>query len=234
MACQMGGFLKIFSYKMYYSIYEIFVRNLVRCFVCLVSALLAACAPAEIQGYADPRPPERPVVSLAALVIADEALQSGSERELQRAATARHLAFVDARALAPPTRAYSDDEIRKELTAHGVDSLLEVTIGYTSARQTVEGGGLGRGFNLGVASGEAMKVQFGDRSTGLATGRRTEKPVKFMARLFDLSSGRVVWVGSGQTAAAPEHLSQMIAVRTSVEAIFRDLATKHLLDAPGG
>ena len=68
---------------------------------------------------------------MAAYVVAPAALASSFQSSIAEEAAKRGVGAEDAYALLPPTRTYTDAEIRKVLAQSGVDAVLIINVGDT-------------------------------------------------------------------------------------------------------
>src|SRR5262245_42896206 len=97
----------------------------------LVAVTLSACVTTSMQGYADRELPARPVSRIVAYVAGPGPLVSSIQSSIRSEATKRGIEAADALLLFPPTRTYTDAEIRKGLAAHGIDGVLTINVGDT-------------------------------------------------------------------------------------------------------
>src|SRR6266700_6711477 len=95
----------------------------------LAAVLLSGCIITSMQGYADRELPARPVQRIAAYVVAPPSLASSFQSSIVEQAAKRGVVAEDALLLLPPTRMYSDADIRKVLTERGVDAVLVINVG---------------------------------------------------------------------------------------------------------
>ena len=94
--------------------------------VLLNALFLAACTSTTIQGYADRDLPAKPLQHLAAYVAAPEALASSMQASIAQEGQKKCGALVeDALTILPPTRTYTDAEVRKLLGERGVDGAVD-------------------------------------------------------------------------------------------------------------
>src|SRR5258708_21841111 len=98
---------------------------------CLAAIVLSGCITTSMQGYADRDLPARPIQRVAAYVVAPTALASSFQTSIAEEAAKRGVGAEDAYALLPPTRTYTDTEIRKVLAEGGVDAVLIINVGDT-------------------------------------------------------------------------------------------------------
>ena len=77
--------------------------------------LLSACVTTSMQGYADKDPPAKPVRSIAAYVAAPLPLATSVQSSINEEAKKRRIIAQDALQIFPPTRTYTNAEIRKDL-----------------------------------------------------------------------------------------------------------------------
>src|SRR5262249_47176919 len=148
----------------------------------------------------------------------------------------------DAFVILPPTRTYTDAEIRKTLDANRIDGVLLVNVGDTGVMKeyagtffqaTYSGDSIASG--TAIADGNVTNISLSGTSSGTMTGTATptyqyKRQTSFNARLAEVKSGRNLWVGSGQVSAGG---SLFVGDRTSADnamaAIFNDLQSKGLI-----
>src|SRR5271170_3618106 len=95
----------------------------------LAAMMLSACITTDMQGYADRQLPQHPIQRMVALVAAPPALVSSLQSSIAQEAKKRGIPVEDALLLFPPTRPYSDAEIKAELARDGIDAVLVLTVG---------------------------------------------------------------------------------------------------------
>jgi hypothetical protein len=150
----------------------------------------------------------------------------------------------DALSFLPPTRQYTEAEIRQAMSARGVDGVLVITLtGDTGAQQQYAGT-----ITTGNASAVGTTMYGGGMATTSvsASGTSVSTPVyrfsraiAFEARLSDPQTSRKFWVGGGQTNSGGGGLVGAISTSNGVNAasiasnIFNDLRAKELIGAAG-
>jgi hypothetical protein len=150
----------------------------------------------------------------------------------------------DALDVFPPTRTYSDAEIKSELARDGMDAVLVVTVGDTGIQREYAGTVF---YSTGMATTNAMGTAstFGNftnlSATATTTGQATtittpryrySRQTNFQAKLIEASSGRVLWVGSGDVQAGGLlFVGSGVNANSTATAIFNDLQNKGLIGA---
>ena len=213
-----------------------------RPFLVLLALPLAGCVTTSMQGYADSAPPSRPVTQIAAMVAAPVGLRADIQRSLAEAAAKHGVAAIDALSILPPTRTYSDAEIRAQLKAKGVDSVLLLTVGDSGVQREYAGtifegqsfgtyNGQGTVSTFGNTSNVALSGTYSGSSFGTATPvHRYSRTTQFTAKLLDAQTGRTLWVGGGQVnAGGLLFVGNGTSAASSTSAIFDDLAAKGLI-----
>jgi hypothetical protein len=94
----------------------------------LVAVTLSACVTTSMQGYADRGLPARPVSRIVAYVTGPGTLVTSIQSNIRDEAAKRGIEADDALLLFPPTRTYTDAEIRKGLAARGIDGVLILNV----------------------------------------------------------------------------------------------------------
>src|ERR1019366_6147965 len=89
---------------------------------------LSGCVKTSMQGYADRDLPSRTIQHLAVYVAAPGPLASSMQSSVAEEARKRGVMADDALTILPPTRTYTDAEIRKALAERGVDGVLLITV----------------------------------------------------------------------------------------------------------
>lgn len=198
-----------------------------------------------MQGYADRDLPVRPVSHIVAYVAASDPLATSLQSSIREEANKRRVSAEDAFLLFPPTRAYSDAEVRQELAARGIDGVLVISVGDTGVQQQYAGTIL-VGQYTGTSSATGTIARFGNISTvdlnGTSSGTMTatatpvyryRRQTNFAARLIEPVTGRNLWVGSGQVnAGGLLFVGNGANASSSIIAIFDDLQRKGVI-APG-
>jgi hypothetical protein len=206
--------------------------------VAIAATTLFGCARTSMQGYADLERPAHPIQHIAA--FAGPALLPALASEAKK----QGVLCEDALTFLPPTRQYSEADIRQAMAARGVDAVLVITItGDTGAQQQYAGT---------VTTGNAMAVGNTMYGGGMATTTvsasgtsvstpiyRFNRAIAFDARLSDPQTSRKFWVGGGQTNAGGGGLVGAISTSDTINAssiastIFSDLRAKELTAASG-
>ncbi len=211
-------------------------------FLTLLALTLAGCVTTSMQGYADNTPPTHPVTRIAAMVAAPPGLRSDIQRSLADAASNHGVAAIDAFSILPPTRTYSDAEVRAQLKARGMDGVLLLTVG-DSGIQREYAGTIFQGQSFGAYNGQGTVNSFGNTSNialsgtysgssfGTATPvHRYSRTTQFTAKLIDAETGRTLWVGGGQVnAGGLLFVGNGTSAASSTSAIFDDLLAKGLI-----
>lgn len=203
---------------------------------------LSACVTTSMQGYADREIPAQPLQRIVVYVAAQGPLTAALQTRASEEALKHHVIADDALAVLPPTRTYTDAEIRKTLDANRIDGVLVVNVGDTGVMKqyagtffqaTYSGDSMASGTAIGV--GNVTNISVSGTSSGTMTGSATptyryKRQTNFNARLIEVKSGRNLWVGNGQVNAGG---SLFVGDRTSADnamaAIFNDLQSKGLI-----
>jgi hypothetical protein len=210
--------------------------------LCPITVLLSGCITTAMQGYADRDLPVRPIKRMAAYVVAPTALASSFQTSIAEEAAKRGVGAEDAYALLPPTRTYTDTEIRKILAESGVDAVLIVNVGDTGVVKEYAGtffqaqysGSTDIGGTV-TRSGTVSNVSLTGNSSGTMTGTSTpihrySRQTTFKARLVDPATARNLWVGSGEVSAGGLlFVGNGNSASKSVSAIFDDLRSKKII-----
>lgn len=208
----------------------------------LAAMTLTACVTTDMQGYADRQLPQHPVQRIVALVAAPVALASSLQSSVIEEAKKRGVLAQDALLVFPPTRTYSDSEIKTELARDGVDAVLVLTVGDTGVQKEYAGT-VFYGNSVTSASATGMATSVGNMSnlslsgtsntTATATATPTyrySRQTAFQARLVEASSGRTLWVGNGQVQAGGLlFVGNGVSATTTAAAIFNDLQAKGVI-----
>jgi len=217
---------------------------------CLAAALgmaftVGGCVTTSMQGYADREPPSQPIAHVAALVTAPLPLAQSMQANLADEGAKLHVAVDDALTIFPPTRQYTDAEVKHELKERGIDGVLVVNVGDSGVMQQYLGTILSGSYS-GSTIGTATPNTYGGMSTatyqGTSTGNfgasatpiyRSSRQTTFSAKLLDALTGRILWVGNGQIDASGK---LFVGIDTSaskaVGAILTDWQTKGIVAPP--
>ena len=194
---------------------------------------LSACVTTSMQGYADLQPPPRPIQHIAAIAppaaipaLATEAAKLGVQLE-------------DANLILPPTRQYSEREVRAAMAAHGIEGVLVVSVnGDTGVRQRYAGTLTNTNFS-GTSSSDGMIIGNMIYGSGTMSGSATttsvpiyryRRAIAWQARLVDPKTSRKFWVGRGQTQSRGSlFVGDAASANSAASAIVSDLKTKGLI-----
>jgi hypothetical protein len=208
--------------------------------------LLSGCITTTMQGYADRDLPARPLVHIAYYVAAPTALSTSIRSSVVEEARKRGMAADDVLSLLPPTRSYTDSEIRRTLAQQGVDGVLIVAVGDTGVLKEYAGTVLQANYS-GVTSVDGSAIRVGNTTNWSAVGTtngtvtatatptyRYSRQTSFAARMIDSSSGRVLWVGNGEVKAGGLlFVGDGANSANSVAAIFENLQSKGVIGSGG-
>lgn len=149
----------------------------------------------------------------------------------------------DANVILPPTRQYSEADVRQAMTARGVDGVLVVSVTGDTGVQQRYAGTIANTSYSGTSSGNAMVIGNTIYGSGMSSGTATttatpiysySRAVAFEARLSDPQTSRKFWVGSGQTQSGGAlFVGDAVSATNAASAIFNDLQTKGLIGAHG-
>jgi hypothetical protein len=210
--------------------------------LCSIAVLLSGCITTAMQGYADRDLPARPIQRMAAYVVAPTALASSFQSSIAEEAAKRGIGAEDAYALLPPTRTYTDAEIRKVLAESGVDAVLIINVGDTGVVKEYAGtffqsqysGSTEVGGTV-TRNGNLSNVSLAGNTSGTMTGTSTpihrySRQTLFKARLVDPTTARNIWVGAGEVSAGGRlFVGNGSSASSSVSAIFDDLRAKKII-----
>jgi hypothetical protein len=224
------------------------MRRLSGLFAAVAVFGLVGCTSTSMQGYADRELPANTVQHIAAYVAAPLPLATSMQTSIQSEAGKHGALAEDAFNILPPTRQYSDAEVRKALTERGVDGVLVITVADSGVISQYAGTIFQSSYS-GVVTANGTATQTGNMSTvalngnvnGTTTGvttplYRVSRKTQFSARLTDPKSGRTLWVGNGEvdTRGGTGLISRLMVSDTvsssnSIRAIFDDLQKKGLV-----
>src|SRR5258707_2374963 len=150
---------------------------------CLAAIVLSGCITTSMQGNADRDLPARPIQRVAAYVVAPTALASSFQSSIAEEAAKRGVGAEDAYALLPPTRMYTDTEIRKVLAEGGVDAVLIINVGDTGVVKEYAGTFF-QGQYSGSSKASGIVTRSGNFSNVSLTGSYSDQ-VSGMAKPID-------------------------------------------------
>jgi len=195
-----------------------------------------------MQGYADRQLPQKPVSRIAAYVAGPSPTVSSIQASIGEEARKRGIVAQDALILFPPTRPYTNAEVRQGLSSDGIDGVLMVNVGDTGVLQQYAGTILTGNYTGSSSAGGTINT-FGNTSTvslnGTSSGTMTatttpvyryKRQTDFTARLIEPATGRNLWVGNGQVnAGGLLFVGNGATASSSVAAIFDDLQQKGII-----
>ena len=199
-----------------------------------------------MQGYADRNLPTHPVTHIVAYVAAPVGLRQDLEHDIESEAKKHGVLAEDAFSIFPPTRTYTNAEIRSQLGARGVNGVLILSVGDTGVNRQYAGT-IFQGQTYGTYTGSGSTNSFGNFATTTMNGTysgstfgtatpiyRYRRTTAFNAKLIDPATSRTLWVGRGQVnAGGLLFVGNGTGASHSVGAIFDDLAKKGIIARPG-
>jgi hypothetical protein len=218
----------------------------------VLALVLAGCSSTTIQGYADRDLPAKPIQHIAAYVSAPAPLATSMQASILEQAHKRGAFAEDALTILPPTRKYTDAEVRKALAERGVDGVLLITVADSGVISQYAGTIFQSSYSGTVSAsgtvtplGSSSMVSVNGTETGTTSGSATptyrySRHTQFTARLVEPSSGRNLWVGNGQvdTEAGRGLISRVMvsdsaSSSNTIGALFDDLQKKGLISGGG-
>lgn len=213
-----------------------------------ISFCLSGCVNSSIQGYADRSLPSNSLQHLAVYVAAPGPLASSMQASVSEEARKCGLYAEDALSILPPTRTYTDIEVRKALRERGVDGVLLISVA-DSGVMSQYAGTIFQSYSSGTTSADGTMMRMGNTSTvslngtysgssmGAATPTfRYSRQTSFSARLIDPASARNLWVGTGEVSAGGGKgiigrliVADGVSASRSITTIFDDLQKKGLI-----
>jgi hypothetical protein len=189
----------------------------------LAAITLSGCLTSET-GVADRMLPPRQLNRLVAYVSGPAAVASNLQMNISGEARRRGLAADNALALFPPTRSYTDADIRQALAARGVDGVLIINVGDASVPRQYAGTILQGRSTLPSASAAAASSVNGYPST-----------TTFTARLIEPATSRNLWDGFGHVDTGGIFTADDgSGAAGAVAAIFDELQQKGIVALPPG
>jgi hypothetical protein len=205
-----------------------------------------------MQGYADRELPRNTIQHIAAYVAASGPLASSMQASISEEARKRGILAEDALSILPPTRTYTDAEVRKVLAERGVDGVLIITVADSGVMSQYAGTIFQSNYS-GSSSANGTITQMGNTSTlslnGTSSGTtfgtatptyRYSRHTEFSARLMDPKSERNLWIGKGEVNAGGGKgligrliVADSVSSSNSIGAIFEDLQKKGVIGGGG-
>jgi hypothetical protein len=158
----------------------------------------------------------------------------------------RGIVAEDALTILPPTRTYTDAEVRKALAERGVDGVLLINVADSGVISQYAGTIFSSTYNgsvaaYGTVNGSAVSVNGTETGSSFGTATPTfrySRKTDFTARLVDPSSGRNLWIGNGEVSTEGGKgligrltVTDNASASHAVNALFDDLQTKRLIVA---
>jgi hypothetical protein len=208
----------------------------------LAAGVLSGCITTDMQGYADRQLPQHPIQRMVALVAAPPTLVPSLQSSIAQEAKKRGIPVEDALMLFPPTRTYSDAEVKAELARDGIDAVLVLTVGDSGVQTQYAGtvfygnsssslSAVGTATSVGNTTNVSMSGASSTTFTGTATPTyHYSRQTAFQARLIEASTGRALWVGNGQVQAGGLlFIGSGANAYSTATSIFNDLQAKGLI-----
>jgi hypothetical protein len=208
----------------------------------LIAVTASGCITTEMQGYADRQPPQRPIQRIVALVAAPTGLGASLQANIVDEAKKRGVFAEDALTVLPPTRTYSDAEVKSDLARDGIDAVLVLTIGDSGVQKEYAGtvffgnsttslNAAGTATSFGGTTNVSMNGFAQTTTTATAAPTyRYSRQTTFQAKLVEAASGRTLWVSNGQVQAGGLlFVGNGANASSTVRAIFDDLQNKGLI-----
>ena len=221
-------------------------------FVAVVALGFSGCVKTSMQGYADRDLPSQTIQHIAVYIAAPGPLASSMQSSVAEEARKRGILAEDALTILPPTRRYTDVEVRKALAERRVDGVLLITVADSGVISQYAGTVFQSSYT-GTSSADGMITRTGNTSTislngtssGTTTGSSTptyrySRRTEFSARLVDPKSTRNLWVGNGEVNAGGGTgligrliVADGVSSSNSISAIFDDLQKKGVIGTGG-
>jgi hypothetical protein len=191
--------------------------------VALSAMTLSGCLTTETSD-ADRMLPPRQLNRLVSYVAGPATVAANLQTNISGEARRRGLAADNALALFPPTRSYTDADIRQVLAARGVDGVLIINVGETSVPRQYAGTILqGRSTVPSASAAAVSSVNGYPRAT------------TFTARLIEPMTARNLWDGFGHVEAGGVFTADDgSGAASAVAAIFDELQQKGIVALPPG
>lgn len=228
------------------------MRKLCAAFVVIIAFGLSGCVQTSMQGYADRDLPAQSIQHIAVYIAAPGPLAASMQSSVAEEARKRGIFAEDALAILPPTRTYTDAEVRKALAERGVDGVLLINVADSGVISQYAGTFFQSSYNGSSAAngtitqmGNTSTVSLNGNSSGTMIGSATptfrySRRTEFTARLVEPKSARNLWVGRGEVNAGGGKgligrliVADRVSSSNSISAIFDDLQNKGLIGAAG-
>ncbi|MGH6790527.1 MAG: hypothetical protein ACRECC_12715 [Pseudolabrys sp.] len=209
---------------------------------------ISGCVQTSIQGYADRELPSQTIQHLAVYVAAPGPLASTMQTNIVSEARKHGILAEDALTILPPTRKYTDAEVRKALVERNVDGVLLITVADSGVmsqyagtifQSSYSGTSLANGTITRTGNMSTVSVNGNYSGTGYGSATPTyrySRHTAFSARLVEPKSQRNLWVGNGEvnTNGGKGIIGRLVVAdgvssSNSISAIFDDLQKKGLI-----
>lgn len=178
--------------------------------VLLPVLVLCGCVTTEIRDYSDTEHAAQRTRSTAVIAeTSDVGLAEAIEQGLQTDLAQHGVRTVRMQTLLPPTRAYTDKEVKNKLSRQGIDTVLAVHVLDSSESSQIIGlysSGNAHVNTYGTAYGIG-NMAYGNAYSNISMNTTTTPIRKFkrhtvaQTQLTDVASGQVVWRGQLETNA---------------------------------
>jgi hypothetical protein len=187
----------------------------------LAAIALSACVTTATTGV-DGELASRPVSRLVAYVAGPGSLVSSIQSSINIEARKRGLLAENALNLLPPTRRYTDADIRQALADRGIDGVLVINVGEASVPRQYAGTILQGRYPVSSATMGAVTSVNG-----------YPHPTTFTARLIAPAMARDLWNGIGDVDTSGLFTADDgTGAASAVAAIFEELQQKGIIAPP--
>lgn len=197
------------------------------------AAIVSGCVQSSIKGYADREPPARRISHIVTYVSAPLPVANALLTSVAYEARRRSIVAEDAFEIFPPTRTYSEPEIRRDLLGRGASAVLIIRVGDSGVVAQYAGT---------LFSGQYTATTTGLTTRGNWTGDATpvyrqSRTTEFVAQLIDPATNRTLWTGQGVVSASGGGIlgrmvvSDTVGPSNAARTIFEDLQGKGIIDS---
>jgi hypothetical protein len=187
----------------------------------LAAITLSACVTTAMRGT-DRELASRPVSQLVAYVAGPGPLASSIQSSINIEARKRGLLAENALKLLPPTRTYTDADIRQALAARGIDGVLIINVGDSGVPRQYAGTIFQGRYPVSSATMAAVTSVSG-----------YPRPTTFTARLLEPATARNLWEGIGDVETSGLFSADDgTGASSAIAAIFDELQQKGIIAPP--